>query len=124
MRRHARWGDRRHGQRAFDGPDRKRLLSWAATDMQLSFEVDPSAPISLQYQRVGQISTSITIGRLKPGTRLPGTRALSERLGVSRNTVLLGPMPDLPPRASSRRAKAPAPMSARQRLSRPRRSGH
>ncbi|GGJ42528.1 GntR family transcriptional regulator [Neoroseomonas lacus] len=57
--------------------------------MQLSFEVDPSAPISLQNQLVGQISTSITTGRLKPGTRLPGTRALSEQLGVSRNTVLL-----------------------------------
>jgi GntR family transcriptional regulator/MocR family aminotransferase len=57
--------------------------------MQLSFEVDPSAPVSLQTQLVGQISTSITTGRLKPGTRLPGTRALSEQLGVSRNTVLL-----------------------------------
>jgi GntR family transcriptional regulator/MocR family aminotransferase len=71
------------------GSDRKRLLIGAETDMQLSFEVDPSAPISLQNQLVGQISTSITTGRLKAGTRLPGTRALSEQLGVSRNTVLL-----------------------------------
>jgi GntR family transcriptional regulator / MocR family aminotransferase len=57
--------------------------------MQMSFEVDPTAPVSLQTQLIGQISTSITTGRLKPGTRLPGTRALSEQLGVSRNTVLL-----------------------------------
>ncbi len=57
--------------------------------MQLSFAVNLSAPVSLQNQLVGQISTSITTGRLKPGTRLPGTRALSEQLGVSRNTVLL-----------------------------------
>jgi len=57
--------------------------------MQLSFEIDPSASISLQNQLIGEISTSITTGRLAPGTRLPGTRALSEQLGVSRNTVLL-----------------------------------
>ena len=57
--------------------------------MQLSFEIDPSASDTLQSQLVGEISTSITTGRLQPGTRLPGTRALSEQLGVSRNTVLL-----------------------------------
>ncbi|PHQ96287.1 MAG: GntR family transcriptional regulator, partial [Marinosulfonomonas sp.] len=57
--------------------------------MQLSFEIDPSAQATLQTQLVGEISTSITTGRLSPGTRLPGTRALSEQLGVSRNTVLL-----------------------------------
>jgi len=57
--------------------------------MQLSFEIDPSASISLQTQLIGEISTSITTGRLAAGTRLPGTRALSEQLGVSRNTVLM-----------------------------------
>ena len=57
--------------------------------MQLSFEVNSSAPASLQNQLVSEISTSITTGRLAPGTRLPGTRSLSEQLGVSRNTVLL-----------------------------------
>jgi GntR family transcriptional regulator / MocR family aminotransferase len=56
--------------------------------MQLSFAVDPASSVSLRTQVVGQISTSITTGRLKIGTRLPGTRALSEQLGVSRNTVL------------------------------------
>ena len=57
--------------------------------MQLSIEIDPSASVPLQTQLVGEISTSITNGRLVAGTRLPGTRALSQQLGVSRNTVLL-----------------------------------
>ncbi len=56
--------------------------------MQLSLDIDPTARVPLQTQLVGEISTSITTGRLAPGTRLPGTRALSEQLGVSRNTVL------------------------------------
>lgn len=50
--------------------------------MQLSFELDPSATDTLQLQLVGEISTSITSGRLAPGTRLPGTRSLSQQLGV------------------------------------------
>ena len=57
--------------------------------MQLSFEIDRSAQMPLQTQLVSEISTSITTGQLVPGTRLPGTRSLSEQLGVSRNTVLL-----------------------------------
>lgn len=57
--------------------------------MQLSIDIDPRATSSLQNQLVREISTSITTGRRAPGTRLPGTRALSERLGISRNTVLL-----------------------------------
>jgi GntR family transcriptional regulator/MocR family aminotransferase len=57
--------------------------------MQLALQIDANAPLSLQSQLIGQISASITTGRLKPGSRLPGTRALSDQLGVSRNTVLL-----------------------------------
>jgi len=57
--------------------------------MQLSIELDSSARTPLQMQLVSEISTSITSGRLVPGTRLPGTRSLSQQLGVSRNTVLL-----------------------------------
>ncbi len=57
--------------------------------MQLSFELNPSAVDTLQMQLVGEISTAITSGRLVPGTCLPGTRSLSQQLGVSRNTVLL-----------------------------------
>lgn len=57
--------------------------------MLMSFELDTAATETLQTQLVGEISTSITSGRLLPGTRLPGTRSLSQQLGVSRNTVLL-----------------------------------
>ncbi|WP_155742670.1 GntR family transcriptional regulator, partial [Variovorax paradoxus] len=35
-----------------------------------------------------QLRGAILDGRLQPGARLPATRALAERLGVSRNTVL------------------------------------
>ncbi|MGY4573664.1 MocR-like pyridoxine biosynthesis transcription factor PdxR [Bradyrhizobium sp. USDA 3256] len=56
--------------------------------MQLAFEIDSSgAP--LQAQIFQQIHGMILSGRLKPGTRLPSSRFLSEQLGVSRNTVIL-----------------------------------
>jgi GntR family transcriptional regulator/MocR family aminotransferase len=35
-----------------------------------------------------QLRDAILDGRLQPGARLPATRALAERLGVSRNTML------------------------------------
>lgn len=57
--------------------------------MQLSIQVNANSNSTLHDQLVGEISTSITSGRLKAGTRLPGTRALGDQLGVSRNTVLL-----------------------------------
>src|SRR6478609_3550625 len=56
--------------------------------MQLALEIDLSAA-SLQNQVFKQIHGLIVSGRLKPGARLPGTRALSQQLGVSRNTVIL-----------------------------------
>jgi len=56
--------------------------------MQLALEIDLSAA-SLQNQVFKQIHGLIVSGRLKPGARLPGTRALSEQLGVSRNTIIL-----------------------------------
>jgi len=42
----------------------------------------------LQLQIYYQIKNAVLAGRLKPGTRLPATRALAKQLGVSRNTVL------------------------------------
>jgi GntR family transcriptional regulator/MocR family aminotransferase len=42
----------------------------------------------LQLQIYYQIKDAVLAGRLKPGTRLPATRALATQLGVSRNTVL------------------------------------
>jgi len=56
--------------------------------MQLALEIDLSAA-SLQAQVFKQIHGLIVSGRLRPGTRLPGSRALSEQLGVSRNTIIL-----------------------------------
>ena len=56
--------------------------------MQLPLEIDVLAP-SLQDQIFKQIRDLIMTGRLVPGVRLPGSRALSEQLGVSRNTILL-----------------------------------
>jgi GntR family transcriptional regulator / MocR family aminotransferase len=56
--------------------------------MQLALEIDLSAS-SLQTQVFSQIHGLIMSGRLQPGTRLPGSRALSEQLGVSRNTIIL-----------------------------------
>uniref|UniRef100_UPI000A59EA83 GntR family transcriptional regulator n=1 Tax=Variovorax boronicumulans TaxID=436515 RepID=UPI000A59EA83 len=35
-----------------------------------------------------QLRDAILDGRLQPGARLPATRALAQRLGVSRNTML------------------------------------
>ncbi len=42
----------------------------------------------LQLQIYYQIKDAVLAGRLKPGTRLPATRALAIQLSVSRNTVL------------------------------------
>jgi GntR family transcriptional regulator/MocR family aminotransferase len=56
--------------------------------MQLALEIDLSAA-SLQAQVFKQIHGLIVSGRLRPGARLPGSRALSEQLGVSRNTIIL-----------------------------------
>lgn len=56
--------------------------------MQLAFDIDLSgAP--LQTQVFNEIRNLIVSGRLRPGTCLPGTRALSEQLRVSRNTIIL-----------------------------------
>ena len=52
------------------------------------FVVNRSAPESLADQVVRQLREAIEAGRLVRGTRLPSTRSLARRLGVSRNTVL------------------------------------
>ncbi|MBR1225163.1 PLP-dependent aminotransferase family protein [Bradyrhizobium sp. AUGA SZCCT0176] len=57
--------------------------------MQISLDIDPNTGVSLQAQLIEQIKASIMSGRFRPGERLPGTRALSEQIGISRNTVLL-----------------------------------
>jgi DNA-binding GntR family transcriptional regulator len=52
----------------------------------LALDRDRGEPISLQLAR--QLQDAIEAGRVVPGTRLPSTRSLATRLGVSRNTVL------------------------------------
>lgn len=53
----------------------------------LALEIEPvhGAPLFLAIAEA--ITRDITRGRLKPGARLPGTRALARELGVHRNTV-------------------------------------
>lgn len=59
------------------------MLTWR---MALSLDETSSLPIFLQIAK--GIELSIREGRLKPGEALPGTRAMSEQLDVSRNTVV------------------------------------
>ncbi len=58
-------------------------------DISSLFEVnlDPDAGAPLYRQLYGALRDAILAGRLSPGNRLPSSRALSKRLGCSRNTV-------------------------------------
>ena len=55
--------------------------------MTLSFELDNSSGQPLYRQLYAQLRDQILQGRLAPGAKLPPTRTLAERLGVSRITV-------------------------------------
>ncbi|WP_313576770.1 GntR family transcriptional regulator, partial [Brevundimonas sp.] len=46
---------------------------------------DPARPLFINL--AGSVIREIERGRLKPGDRLPGTRALAGALGIHRNTV-------------------------------------
>ncbi len=46
------------------------------------------APEPLHVQMAAQLKAAVLAGKLPAGTRMPSSRALSERLGISRNTVL------------------------------------
>ncbi|MDQ2147214.1 PLP-dependent aminotransferase family protein [Alcaligenaceae bacterium C4P045] len=59
---------------------------WAQTLLDAPLARDVDAP-SLQRQLHTRLRTAILGGRLLPGSRLPGTRALAQSLGISRNTV-------------------------------------
>ena len=50
--------------------------------------VEAGAAEPLHRQVYGELRGAILGGRLKPGARLPSSRALADELGVSRNTVL------------------------------------
>ena len=53
----------------------------------LALEIEPGHGGPLFLAIAEAITRDITRGRLKPGARLPGTRALARELGVHRNTV-------------------------------------
>jgi GntR family transcriptional regulator/MocR family aminotransferase len=56
-----------------------------SSPLALEIEKDPRGPLFLAIAEA--ITRDILRGRLSPGARLPGTRALSRALGVHRNTV-------------------------------------
>ncbi|CAN7780435.1 PLP-dependent aminotransferase family protein [Variovorax sp. LjRoot178] len=57
--------------------------------MQIAIDIATDSNVSLQEQVVSQFRRMIRTGMLKSGSRLPGTRELSDQLGVSRNTILI-----------------------------------
>ncbi len=61
----------------------------ARTQDPLRLALDPAAPMSLQQQLRQKLVDAIHRAVLRPGQRLPSSRQLAERLGVSRNTVSL-----------------------------------
>ncbi len=60
-----------------------------AQDLPLpALTLDPYSPVPLHRQIYFEIRSAILDGRLRPGTRLPASRALASDLAVSRNTVM------------------------------------
>ncbi|HEX2842292.1 PLP-dependent aminotransferase family protein [Hyphomicrobium sp.] len=57
--------------------------------MPLPLKLQKSGQISLQTQIFEQMRGMILEGRLRPGEPVPATRALSEQLGIARNTIAL-----------------------------------
>jgi GntR family transcriptional regulator / MocR family aminotransferase len=53
----------------------------------LELTVDPSAPLPLHRQVYAGIRRAILSGEVRPGERLPATRALAEQLSLARATV-------------------------------------
>jgi GntR family transcriptional regulator/MocR family aminotransferase len=57
---------------------------------ELTLSLDGKRGLPLFLQLSSAVANDIRSGRLKPGEALPGTRALAERLGVHRSTVIAG----------------------------------
>lgn len=55
-------------------------------ELAITLPAKPSRDLRQSLHR--QLRTAIVSGRLRPGTRLPGTRALARHLGISRNTII------------------------------------
>ncbi|HYO80278.1 MAG TPA: GntR family transcriptional regulator, partial [Bryobacteraceae bacterium] len=58
------------------------LRSWT-----VPIALDPKGEVPVYQQIARAVAEEVHRGRLAPGTPLPGTRAMSELLGVHRNTV-------------------------------------
>jgi DNA-binding transcriptional MocR family regulator len=56
---------------------------------ELLIRVDPNGGETLQQQIYGGVRRAILTGLVKPGSRLPSSRAIASDLGVSRTTSLL-----------------------------------
>jgi GntR family transcriptional regulator / MocR family aminotransferase len=55
-----------------------------------AFEVDRAGDVPVFRQIYLQLRSAILSGALRPGTKLPSTRGLAARLGVSRSAVVSG----------------------------------
>lgn len=55
---------------------------------ELAIALDPTSPQPLFLQIARAVADDVRRGRLHPGTKLPGSRALARSLGVHRNTVI------------------------------------
>ena len=66
-------------------PPKNRPLNTASI---LDFGIDRSDAEAIQSQIAKQIRELVLLGRLKPSSRLPSSRALAEQLGVARATVV------------------------------------
>jgi len=71
-------------------PDRTKPQSTltAAWHMQIPVLLDRSRREPLTNQLIDQLRDAIRQARIRPGTRLPSSRRLSEQLSISRNTVV------------------------------------
>src|SRR5436305_7530623 len=55
--------------------------------IEIPLTINPEAPAALHRQVYDALRAAILSGRLRPGDRLPATRALAEQLSLSRTTV-------------------------------------
>ena len=55
----------------------------------LALSLDESRPLSLQQQLYTRLREDILMGRLRPGEKVPATRALAGQLAVSRTTAVV-----------------------------------
>jgi len=67
----------------------RKSQSFSAVALAPLFQLDRSGGISLQDQIRRGIVNAVGTGVLPEGSRLPSSRKLADRLGISRNTALL-----------------------------------